>query len=110
VTDKPSDGTEEEDLGAQSAFFMVEIKNPAPDGLKLSRKNVCFVEIRPQSQATDKAIEEQRAEMVKHFLQGDANEISWCYQFIQATMLGPTIDDEGAIDEVTGMEAVMHFL
>jgi len=48
--------------------------------------------------------------MVKHFLQGDANEISWGYQFIQATMLGPTIDDEGAIDEVTGMEAVMHFL
>jgi len=48
--------------------------------------------------------------MVKYFLQGDAAKITWGYQFIQATMLGPTIDDEGAIDEVTGMEAVMHFL
>lgn len=55
-------------------------------------------------------MEEQRAEMVKHFLQGDSNSISYGYQFIQATMLGPTIDDEGAIDEVTGMEAIMHFL
>jgi len=40
---------------------MVEIKNPEPEGLKLSRKNLCFVEIRPQNQATDKALEEQRA-------------------------------------------------
>lgn len=48
--------------------------------------------------------------MIKHFLQSDSSTISWGYQFIQATMLGPTIDDEGVFDDVTGMEAAMHFL
>ena len=51
----------EAERGSASAFFMVELKHPAPDGLRLSRKNICFVEIRPQSQATDKILEEQRA-------------------------------------------------
>jgi len=36
--------------------------------------------------------------------------MSWGYQFKSATMLGPTIDDDGAIDEVTATEALMHFL
>ena len=82
VDDKtPSDGGSEqdEDRGSESAFFMVELKNVMPEGLRLSRKNICFVEIRPQSQATDKVLEEQRNEMVKHFLQGDADNITWGY-------------------------------
>jgi solute carrier family 8 (sodium/calcium exchanger) len=48
--------------------------------------------------------------MIKHFLASDSENISWGYQFIQATMLGPTIDDEGGIDDITAMEAAMHFL
>lgn len=48
--------------------------------------------------------------MIKHFLQSDSTSITWGYQFKQATMLGPTIDDEGVLDEVTGIEATMHFL
>jgi len=48
--------------------------------------------------------------MIKYFLQSDAENISWSYQFIQACMLGPTIDDEGGIDDITAMEATMHFL
>lgn len=50
VTPVEIDGTEEKkekptvdqtNIGDQSAFFMVELKNPKPDGLRLSRKTVC---------------------------------------------------------------------
>lgn len=80
--DKKTAGDGEEKDEPESAFFMVELTSPQPEGLRLSRKNICFVEIRPQSQATDKVLEEQRAEMVKHFLSGDSSNISWGYQFL----------------------------
>jgi len=53
----PEEKDEQKELTADEQ----ELKHPAPDGLRLSRKNICFVEIRPQSQATDKILEEQRA-------------------------------------------------
>lgn len=37
------------EIGNKSAFFQVELKNPVPEGLKLSRRHITFVEIRPQS-------------------------------------------------------------
>jgi len=48
-----SESEKEEEIGSLSAFFMVELKTPLPEGLRLSRKNIHFVEIRPQSQDTD---------------------------------------------------------
>jgi len=62
-----------------SAFFMVELKNVTPAGVKLSKKNICFVEIRPKTQETDKEMTEKRNSMIKHFLQNDAETISWGY-------------------------------
>lgn len=44
-TEKPT--VDQTNIGDESAFFMVELKNPQPAGLRLSRKNICFVEIRP---------------------------------------------------------------
>lgn len=46
------------EIGSKSAFFMVELKSPMPEGLRLSRRHICFVEIRPQSQETDKVLDE----------------------------------------------------
>lgn len=38
------------EIGSKSAFFQVELKNPHPEGgVKLSRRHITFVEIRPQS-------------------------------------------------------------
>jgi len=51
---KTKDSMTEEDretalleIGSKSAFFMVELKNAQPEGLRLSRRHICFVEIRP---------------------------------------------------------------
>jgi len=48
-TEKDDEEKEEDDIGSMSAFFMVEIKDPSSDGLRISRRNICFVEIRPES-------------------------------------------------------------
>jgi len=43
---------------AESVHFIVDISH-ATGGAKLSKKKSCFVEIRPQSQATDEAVQEE---------------------------------------------------
>ena len=45
--------------------------------------------------------------MLEYFLKNE--EPSWGQQFINATMLGPQIDGEMILEEVTLAEALMHF-
>lgn len=44
--------------------------------------------------------------MLKHFMQGE--NPSWGYQFMIAIQLGPTITEDGLVDDVTCGEAVYH--
>lgn len=36
-------------------------------------------------------------------------EVSWLGQFKRACLLHPQVDEEGNVDEVTAMEALLHF-
>lgn len=38
-----------------------------------------------------------------------SNEVSWAGQFKRACLLHPQVDEEGNVDEVTGLEALLHF-
>lgn len=91
-----------------SANFAIEITKPYPEGLKLSRKKKHLVEIRPSIVALDDEAENERNSLLKEFM--NASEPAWGQQFIIACMLGPTIDENGCLDDVTCGEAVVHWL
>jgi len=46
--------------------------------------------------------------MLKHFMLGE--NPTWGYQFMLAVQLGPTITEEGVVDDVTCGEAIYHFM
>jgi len=39
----------------------------------------------------------------------EKEDISWCGQFKHGAMLAPQVDDDGNIDEISGIEAALHF-
>jgi hypothetical protein len=47
----------------------IEIKNPSPDGVQVSRKNICFIEIVPDTVEKELADEQMRIEkQLEYFL------------------------------------------
>lgn len=61
----------------------------------------------PDDQEVDKD-QEAEYKMLTYLL--EQKNATWCQQFKQAVMLGPTIDaDENAVDDITGFEAATHF-
>jgi len=76
-----------------------------PDGVKVSRKNVALVTI-----TTDFEVEDQEEDnQMLEFFMGEQKP-TWGRLFKKACLLGPTIEDDQEIDEVTLSEAIMHFL
>lgn len=85
--------------------FQVTLSNPT-GGATLSKKTVCMVEIKGSSLEVQRAkgLEEIIKEMQKD------KKIGWLEQFKQAVILSPQIDDDGEIDDITYLEAFLHFL
>jgi len=84
----------------------VVLSNPHPAGCKLSKRNICQVEIVPEDFQTEEDAEEKE-KMIQYFV--EQNEESWASQFKKACILTPSITEDDEIDYVTGLEAFMHF-
>lgn len=87
--------------------FAIEISDAKPEGVKLSKRNMCFINIEPEDQDAEEREAYRNAKMLEYFV--DGKTISWGQQFKVACMLGPSIDEDNLIDDVTTGEAIMHF-
>lgn len=106
ILTKKEDG-EGPDGENQSVFFYVKLFDPQPAGVKISKKNICQVEIVPEDEEVAEEEDEERQKMIEYFV--EQNDDSWSSQFKKAILLQPTINEDDEIDNVTGMEAFMHF-
>ena len=91
-----------------SVFFQIKLQDPSPAGVKISKKNVCTVEIIPETEDDDQDQMAKLENMIRHFV-GSKENVTWGGQFMDAILLQPSIDDEGLVTEITGGEAVFHF-
>lgn len=87
--------------------FAIEISDPKPDGVRMSKKNLCFIDILPDSAQDEERELFEKQEMLKYFVQ--TKEMTYGQQFKAACMLGPSIDDDNHLTEVECGEAIMHF-
>jgi solute carrier family 8 (sodium/calcium exchanger) len=87
----------------------VKIEDAQPEGVKISKKSICFINIEPgaDKDELDQANYE-RNQMIQYFITNKT--IKWSAQFKIACMLGPTIDEDNLMDDVTCGEAIMHLM
>jgi len=86
-------------------MLKVAIESPKPAGVKISRKNIAIVNITSDFDVEDQVEDSQ---LIDFFMQ--EQKPGWGRLFKKAVMLGPTIEDEITIDDVTLSEAITHFL
>ncbi len=86
--------------------FNVRLHDPEPEGCKLTKKDVCIMDISGDDEAHNVV---QDLEKIYELMQKKEN-VSWAGQFKQACMLHPQVDEEGNVDDITALEAFMHFL
>jgi len=85
--------------------FEVELYEPT-GGSSLGKKSRVTVEIVGDTEVLRKA---KGVEDIIKMMQKERN-LSWGQQFKQAIILSPQVDESGAIDEITGWEATIHFI
>lgn len=97
----PKEGKEERD-----EIFGVKIFDASNAGVKISKKDTCVVEI-----VTD-GNKRKQTEAIQQLLDkiNRSENITWGEQFKNACVLHPSKNEEGEIEDITGMEAVLHFL
>lgn len=105
------DEEEEEEEGSEEGepdlIFKVKLDKPEPNGVKISKKNVCLVTL-ARSEQDDKMAASQR-KLIEFYL--SMQDPSWSQQFKNAVLLGPVIDEEEhELTEVDGYEAFCHFM
>jgi len=85
------------------------LTNPKPDGVKLSKKSTCYINIEEVDESAEQAAEYERKKMLDFFLA--EKEVTWGQQFKNACVLGPAIDeDDMLVEDVSCSDAVWHFL
>lgn len=90
----------------QDVMFKVKLDKAEPQGVKISKKNVCLVTI-VQNEDVQKE-QEGHAKLMEYFML--SQEKTWSSQFKDAVKLGPMIDEDNLIiDEVTLFEGLFHF-
>ena len=87
-------------------MIYVRLEDASPEGVKISKRNICQIELVPEEAELDVA-QEEKEKMIEFFVEQTYE--SWGYQFKKAIILQPTINEDDEIDFVTGMEAFMHF-
>ena len=85
--------------------FGIQLSNITPAGAKLSKKSFNIVNIVTDVQGKKKAeaLQQLMAKIEKE------EETTWGSQFITACMLHPTKNDEGEIEDISGMDGFLHF-
>jgi len=87
-------------------IFGVQIYDAHPAAVKISKKDTCIVEI-----VTDAETKKQ-AEALQQLLAriNQQEKITWGQQFKNACMLHPSKNEDGEIEDISGFDAVFHFL
>lgn len=99
-------GGDEEEEEEPDLIFKIKLDRPSSDGVKISRKNICFVTI-VRSEEFEKE-EEDRQKLLAFYLA--QQNPSWGQQFLNACMLGHEMnEEEGELEEVGAWEAFSHF-
>lgn len=75
-------------------------------GATLSKKALATVEVVGDNEVIQKA---KGIEEIINLMRADQN-VPWKYQFKQAVMLSPQVDEKGIIDDITIAEALVHFV
>ena len=86
--------------------FQIRLFDIEPEGAKITKKNKCIVHIVGDNELDNKV---EDIEKILDLMQ-KSDQVSWAGQFKKACLLHPQVDDEGNVDEVTGVEALLHFL
>ena len=86
--------------------FNIRLHDAEPEGCKLTKKDTCIMDISAEDEANNVV---QDLEKIYELMQKQEN-VSYLGQFKRACMLHPQVDEEGNVDDITAMEAFMHFL
>ena len=84
----------------------MQLSNSTPEGCKLSKKSFILVNIVTDVEG------KKKAEALAQLLQRIENEeeMTWGQQFVTACMLHPTKNEDGEINDITFVEATLHFI
>lgn len=85
--------------------FQLRLYDVEPEGAKITKKNKCIIHIVGDNELDNKV---EDIEKILDIMQ-KSNEVSWLGQFKKACLLHPQVDEEGNVDDVTGIEAFLHF-
>ena len=107
LIDNNSDSSSEVEEQPQPKIFQVILDRPRPEGVRIARQNICFIEIVSNDDQLVAADEIQQ-KYINYLL--EQKEVSWCDQFKVACMLGPQIDEDNQIEMPDCSEALLHFL
>lgn len=107
-TSKPEIKENEAEEEEHSVKFYLKIFDAKPEGVKVSMKNICLVEIVPDSKDSDLEREKQAKTIIDMVLAN--RNPTYSQQFKNAIILGPTINEDDMIDDVTCGEAFTHLL
>ncbi len=61
-------GSERSDEEDDTVLFAVKLSDPTPEGVKISKKNICLIEIVPDTSSLDKENEEMD-KLIHYFLE-----------------------------------------
>ena len=80
----------EEDEEPDTVSFALTLSNPLPEGVKLSKRSTCYINIEITDEAAELAADYERRKLLDFFVA--SNEMTWSQQFKNACILGPVID------------------
>ena len=81
------------------------MEKPEPEGVKLSKKNVCIITI---DKSEEEGMGNEHQKLLQYFL--DQENPTWGMQMKKSVQLGPSIDEEDMVlNDVTYGEAFVHF-
>lgn len=85
--------------------FKVRLEKPEPEGVKLSKKNVCIITI---DKSEEEGMGNEHQKLLQYFL--DQENPTWGMQMLKSVQLGPSIDEEDMVlNDVSYGEAFTHF-
>lgn len=103
--EKKGEDDEESEEGCD-LIFKVRLDKPEPEGVKISKKNICLVTI--CSGDHHEKEDDDHAKLIEYFMSNQ--NPTWAQQFKNAVMLGPQIDeDDMVLEDVTLYEGLSHF-
>ena len=85
--------------------FQINLFDIEPEGAEVTKKDKCIIHIVGDNELDSKV---EDIEKFLDLMQKSEN-VSWIGQFKKACLLHPQVDEEGNIDDVTGLEALLHF-